>query len=661
MGTGILSIGVSGIRAAQYGLMVTEHNVVNASTPGYTRQSTMQATNMSVYTGAGAFGQGVNVVTVSRMYDRFLTGQVNSAQTQVSYLDTMHKQLSQIDNMLADSKAGLSPALQSFFSGVQQVAANPSLIEGRQAMLTTSESLIGQFKNMDTRLTEMGAEIEGRITDTVEMINGFAEQIAHVNQRIMVAESGYGQPANDLRDQRDQMIAELNKLISVEAVTDSQGNFSVFIGSGQQLVVGGTSSELVAAPSRADSGRLALSIATAGTPIELPEKLITGGELGGLIEFRSKSLDSAKNELGRIAVSLSLTFNAQHSLGQNMLGQIEGDAGFIGNFFSVPDPRILTNSENQGSGSMSATFTAAQHNGNFYTDLTGSDYQLTFGAGGAYSIMRLSDKEVVSTGTGPGTATFDGIELAITATGDNGDRFLIKPTDEAARNIAMNATLASDPRLINAAAPMRTVPNQANSGAMTISQGEVSTGYSTVGLPLTLTVTAGNLSGLPGDWEVIYANGVTQTGTGGTIPLTNGAATLSKIIYQGMSFSVAGAPADGDSFTIERNAGGVQDGRNAVLLGKLQTATTMVGGQATFQSVYSSLVSANGVKTRSAKLGLESQEAVLKQATANRDAFSAVNLDEEAANLLKFQQAYQASAKSLQVGSQLFDTLLSIF
>lgn len=661
MGTGILSIGVSGIRAAQYGLMVTEHNVVNASTPGYTRQSTMQATNMSVYTGAGAFGQGVNVVTVSRMYDRFLTGQVNSAQTQVSYLDTMYKQLSQIDNMLADSKAGLSPALQSFFSGVQQVAANPSLIEGRQAMLTTSESLIGQFKNMDARLTEMGAEIEGRITDTVAMINGFAEQIAHVNQRIMVAESGYGQPANDLRDQRDQMIAELNKLIRVEAATDSQGNFSVFIGSGQQLVVGGTSSELVAAASRADSGRLAVSIATAGTPIELPEKLITGGDLGGLIEFRSKSLDSAKNELGRIAVSLSLTFNAQHALGQNMLGQIEGDAGFIGDFFSVPDPRILTNSENSGSGSMSATFAAAQHNGNFYTDLTGSDYQLTFAAGGAYSIMRLSDRQVVGTGTGPGTAAFDGIELAITANGDAGDRFLIKPADEAARNIAMNATLASDPRLINAAAPMRTLPNQANAGAMTISQGEVSTGYSTVGLPLTLTVTAGNLSGLPGDWEVIYANGVTQTGTGGTIPLTNGAATLSKIVYQGMSFNVAGTPADGDSFTIERNAGGVQDGRNAVLLGKLQTATTMVGGQATFQSVYSSLVSANGVKTRSAKLGLESQEAVLKQATANRDAFSAVNLDEEAANLLKFQQAYQASAKSLQVGSQLFDTLLSIF
>ena len=190
MGTGILSIGVSGIRAAQYGLMVTEHNVVNASTPGYTRQSTMQATNMSVYTGAGAFGQGVNVVTVSRMYDRFLTGQVNSAQTQVSYLDTMYKQLSQIDNMLADSKAGLSPALQSFFSGVQQVASNPSLIEGRQAMLTTAESLIGQFKNMDARLTEMSAEIEGRITDTVDLINSYAAQIAQVNQRIRVAESG---------------------------------------------------------------------------------------------------------------------------------------------------------------------------------------------------------------------------------------------------------------------------------------------------------------------------------------------------------------------------------------------------------------------------------------------------------------------------------------
>lgn len=666
MSTGIISIAVSGIRAAQSGLLVTENNVVNASTAGYSRQRTVQATNSSIYTGSGSFGQGVSVVTVQRLYDRFLTGQVNSAQTQVSYLDTLYGQLSKVDSMLADNTAGLSPTLQDFFSGVQQVASNPSSTESRQAMITSAQTLVSRFQSLSTTLDEISAEVEGRIADTVDLINTYASQIAEVNKQIVVAESGYGQPANGLRDQRDNLVAELNKLIKVSTSTNSDGSTSVFIGNGQQLVSGGRAMELTASPSKADSSRLAIGLVTAGGTVEIPEKLIVGGELGGLLTFRSDSLDGVKNELGRIAISLSLTFNAQYGLGQDLLGNIEGDSGFVSDFFSVPQPTVLFNSGNTGSGSLSASFaalsgpSAPDYDGGYSTDLTTSNYEVSFSAGGSYTITRLNDKQVVASGTGTGAVTFDGVTIDISAVGAAGDKFTIKPTSEAAANIGVDTRIVYDPRLINAGAPVRATPAVANTGAMTLGQGVVGEGYSTASLPLTLTATASDLNGVPGTWTVVYSDGNTATGSG-DIPLASGTATLAKIVFSEMSFTVNGTPANGDQFTIERNADGVQDGRNAVLLGKLQTSNTMAGGTASFQTTYARMVSENGIKTRAAQVALEAQETTLSQAEANRDAYSGVNLDEEAANLLKYQQAYQASAKALQIGTELFNTILGIF
>lgn len=666
MSTGIISISVSGIRAAQQALMVTSHNVTNASTDGYSRQRTIQATNIAINTGTGSIGQGTHVVTVERMYDKYLSGQVNSAQTQVSYLDSLYTQLSQIDSMLADADAGLSPALQGFFSGVQQVASNPSLLEGRQVMITSAQTLVSRFQNLDTRLSELASEVDGRIVDTVDQINTYATQIADINKRIVTAQAGTGQPANDLLDQRDQMIAELNKYIKVSTTSNSDGGYNVFIGNGQQLVIGGRAMEMTATPSRSDPGKVAVGLMTQGGAIELPEKLIVGGELGGLLEFRAKSLDTVNNELGRIATSLALTFNAQYSLGQDLLGNIEGDTGFVGDFFSIPNPRILSNTSNTGSGSLSADFatptgpSAPDYSGSHYTNLTNSDYQVAFGAGGTYTVTRLTDKTVVASGTGTGSVTFDGVNLNIAAVGADGDKFTLKPVAEAARNIDIDNRIANDPRLINAAAPIRATQAATNTGSMKISQGIVGSGYSVAGLPATLTASATNLSGVPGTWTAVYSDGSTASGTG-NVALTSGSATLSTIAFAGMSFSVSGTPSAGDSFTIERNGSGVQDGRNAVLLGKLQTNNTMAGGTATFQSVYARLVSENGIRTRSAQVQLDAQEAMLAQAQSTRDAYSAVNLDEEAANLLKFQQAYQASAKALEIGNKLFDAILGIF
>lgn len=691
MGTGLLSIGVTGIRAAQVALLTTEHNIVNAHTPGYTRQSAVLATNISVNTGAGAIGQGVHVTTVKREYNSFLEKQVNSAQTQVSFLQTQYNQLSQIDLMLADPEAGLSPALQEFFSGVQQVASNPSSLPARQSMLTTSQTLVNRFSNLESRLTEIHEQLNGRIQSAVSDINAYAYQIADLNQRIVLSQASYGHPANDLLDQRDNLMSEINKMIKVSTTIDSNGAANVFIGNGQQLVVGGNVTELRSTTSSVDPTRTVVAIKTASGSQEMPESFIVGGELGGLINFRSQSLDAAKNELGRVAVSLSLTFNAQYGLGQDLIGRVDGEAGFEAEFFMVPDPKVSKSVHNWGTGTVTdAKFLPPEapsppaYSGSHYTKLQPNDYQLTFDGGMNYTIRRLPDNQTVATGNSSGPVEFDGISIDVNPTGSiAGDRFLISPFAEAARNITANERILADPRMVNAGAPVRTIPNSANSGSMVLGQGVIAREFlpsglpapvtnSLTNLPLTVTATATDLNlsyGGTGNWTAVYSNDplndpahVFASGAGAApIALSDPVrGTLVGFNIDNTYYKVDGRPNAGDTFTIERSVGAVQDGRNALLFAKLQTANTTAGGTATYQTSYARLVADNGIRTREAKVRLESQEAVLKQAQNGRDALSAVNLDEEAANLMKYQQAYQAAAKVLQIGGTLFDTIISI-
>jgi flagellar hook-associated protein 1 len=673
MMTGIYSIGISGLAAAQLGLLATEHNVVNANTPGYSRQRTVQNTNTSINTGAGSIGQGVRVTTIERMYDRFLTGQVKSADAKVSELDAFYGQIKQIDDMLADPNAGLSPALQDFFSGVQSVAASPSSLPARQSMISSAETLATRFHMIDDRLTELAGQVNGRITDAVSQANSYATQIANVNQQIVVSESGYGQPANDLLDFRDNLIGELNKLISVTTTTNTDGSYNVFIGTGQQLVVGSNVMELTATASSADSSKIVLGLKTPGGNQEIPESLITGGQLGGLVSFRNQSLDSVTNKLGLVATSLAVTFNAQHALGQDLRGNIAGDIGFVGELFTLSAPLVSASSKNTGLGAMSAVLqppvapTSPDFSGNFYTDLTSSNYQVQFGAAGSYSITRVDDKQIVAAGSGAGAVSFDGVTLTISAVGNSGDKFLVKPVNEGGRNIDIDERITADPRLIAAAAPMRVTQSLINAGTMSLSQGVVGVGYDVSGLPLTLTAAAATapatgvaLSGIPAAWTAVYSNGTSVSGVGGEINLTSGTETLATISFAGMSFGVKGSPAFGDQFSLQRNTGGVEDGRNAILFAKLQTQNTVAGGKASFQSAYAGVVADNAIRTRESKIQLEAQTVLLSQAQSARDSLSGVNLDEEAANMLKFQQAYQASSKILQIGNTLFDTILSL-
>ncbi|MDP2795687.1 MAG: flagellar hook-associated protein FlgK [Sulfurisoma sp.] len=751
MGSGILNIGVTGLNAAQAGVLTTSHNIANASTKGFSRQQIVQTTNAPMFTGAGFIGQGTNVETIQRVYDKFLSGQVLSAQTGAAEMDSYLAEIKQIDHLLADPDAGLSPAMADFFKGVQDVAANPQSISARQAMLSSSQALVGRFQSIDQRLREIRDGINGQITGEVSLINSYAQQIASVNQRIIAAEaSGPGQPANDLLDQRDQLIADLNKEIRVTTLQQSDGSYSVFIGNGQALVAGTLSYSMQAAAAPADPERTIVALRSPnGSTVNMPESLLSGGKLGGLIAFRSESLDLAQNSLGRIAIGLAQNFNDIHRLGQNLSG------GLGGAFFNVPTPvvnagsanasqatllsaqiinsdyRISYNggtstydvvrlSDNSAAGAFAAaafpitvdgvkislasgaavagdTFLVrpassvgsrviaeSDNTGTAVLDsagsniqaLTTSDYQLAVTAVDAvpnytFALTRLSDRQTwTGSGTGATAALAAQAALADLATkqqvgfqlGFSGtvpslnDSFVIQPTRGGAGNISVAVT---DPSGIAAALPMRTAAASGNTGTAAIDAGSVEDrSYLPLTAPITLT----------------FNSTTNQFAVSGAVPVVsniayNPATASSKTIsFNGLSFTISGTPQNNDSFTLSSNSGGVSDNRTMQLLGNLQNLSTLAGtpgsttsgASASYQSAYSQIVSQVGNKTREVEVTGKAQQTQADQAQSAVDQISGVNLDEEAADLLRFQQAYQASAKLIDTAGKLFDEILAL-
>ena len=484
------------------------------------------------------------------MYSEFLGAQVRSAQTTKSGLDSYYSQIKQIDNMLADPASGLSPALQDFFSGVQELSSNPASIPARQAALSSAESLASRFQSMAGRFQEMEQGINSQITSSVGVINSYATQIAQLNDAIGRTQGATGQPANDLIDQRDQLILDLNKEIKTTVVKQGDGDYNVFIGNGQPLVVGVTASSLTTIASPTNPQKIEVAYPTPSGTVIVGGASLAGGKLGGLLAFRSQTLEPTQAALDTLAIGIATTFNAQHRLGQDLNGNAGGD------FFTVPSAAV-----------------------------------------GA-----------------------SGFAVAIT-----------------------------DPRLIAAAAPIRTAAASTNTGAAAISAGSVNAPPPpNVNLtqPVTITFTSATTFDVSG----------TGTGNPTGVTYTPGA----TLTYNGWSTTISGTPITGDSFSIAANTGGVGDSRNALLLGALQTANIMNGGTTTYQGAYSQIVTQIGNKTRELDATSSAAGKLLLEATLSLQTESGVNLDEEATNLLRYQQAYQAAGKVMQIASQMFDVLLSL-
>ena len=668
MGSGIFSIGTSALQTAQFGLATAMHNIANANTAGYNRQRIIQVPNSALLTGSGYVGQGTHTSTIERIYSSYLTKQVNAAQTTVSGLETYSRMLGELNNLLMDDDAGLASALNGFFSGVQQVSADPSSTAARQVMVSSAEALVGRFQMLQGQIDAQSREINDQVQSNVNSINAYAKEIATLNNQIIAAESSNNQKPNDLYDQRDLLVAELNKLVSVQTTTNSSGSFNVFFGNGQPLVIGTQSMKLAAVPSSADASRLTVGVVNPTGTQELPESLIIGGSLGGILQYRSETLDKMSSQMGQIATSLALTFNAQHALGQDLLGNIGGDVNFVADFFTLGTPTVSANLLNPpGTADVSASFSPPSYSadGTFYTDLTASDYRLDFD-GTNLTLMRLSDNVSWSSTSVAGLNAAmasspqgsQGFTIAAAGTFIAGSSYLIQPTKNAAQDIGVNSQISLDVRQIAVAAPVRASASSSNGGSAAISMGSVESGYSApaAGSPVTLAYSGGDLTGFSSYPVTVTVNGVSTDYLSGPVPYTSGA----SYSFSGMSFTISGTPQNGDTFIVEKNVNGVSDNRNAQLLAQLQTGKTMAGNMASYGTSYSQLVGSAGSTGSEVNTILAAQTALLANVQSARDSVSAVNLDEEAAKLIEYQQAYQAAAKMMEIASSLFESILAI-
>ena len=652
---GVMAVSVSALSAAQVGLQTTGHNIANANTPGFSRQEAVLASRVPQYTGAGFIGQGVNVETVKRAYSQFLSGQVLSEQSQAAMLSTYHAQIQQIDNVIADPTAGISPAIQDFFSSVNNVASSPESTPARQAMLNSAGALTSRFQSLGQRFNDVNNTVQSQISNSVSLVNSYAHQIAALNQNIVMLEASSNQPPNDLLDQRDQLIAQLNTEIKTTVVKQNDGAFNIFIGNGQSLVVGATAFTLSMAQSPIDPSRQDIVYNNQdGSKTTLQQSSLQGGNMGGFLNFRDTTLAQAQNSLGRVAMGLAGVLNQQHQLGQDLNGDLGED------FFVQPQPAVYGNTQNKGDG----VVTARVSNPADYANLTGDDYTLRYDGGTKYTLIRLSDRKETVFADGLPEKSIDGLTLSTTEGAKPGDTYLIRPTVNGARDITVGVT---DPAKIAAATPIRGITSLDNKGSGKISAVSVNTpSIPHTPDPLHPLVDQHLKSPVTIKFTSATTYDVLDEKSGETLAAGHPYVAGKDISFNGWTTQITGDPASGDTFRVEQNLNATADSSNALIMANMQTQNTLGapegGGPATmtFQGAYAQWVSEVGNKTRELQVTSAAQTAMAEQTVATQQGFSGVNLDEEAANLMRYQRAYQAAGKALQIANSMFDTILEI-
>ncbi|MDE7798590.1 flagellar hook-associated protein FlgK [Enterobacter hormaechei] len=435
----LINSAMSGLSAAQSALNTVSNNISSYNVAGYTRQTTILGASNSTLTGGGWVGNGVYVSGVQREYDAFITNQLRAAQNQSSGLTTRYQQMSKIDDVLSDTTNSLSANLQDFFKSLQTLVSNAEDPAARQTVLGKADGLVNQFKTNDQYLRDQDAQVNTAISTSVDQINNYAKQIANLNDQISrLTGVGAGASPNELLDQRDQLVSELNKIVGVDVTVQDSGTYNISIANGYTLVQGSNASQLAAVKSSADPARTTIAyVDTAAGNVEISEKQITTGSLGGLLTFRSQDLDQARNTLNQMALAFADAMNTQHQAGFDA----NGDAG--GKLFDFGSPAVLSNGKNTGSASVTATMTDS-------TKVQATNYKVEYN-GTDWTITRLSDNtSFTAKPDASGNLSFDGLNVKISGSADNKDSFIVKPVNDVIVN--MDVAISDESKLAMASA-----------------------------------------------------------------------------------------------------------------------------------------------------------------------------------------------------------------
>lgn len=428
----LINNAMSGLSAAQAALNTASNNISSYNVAGYTRQTTIMAQANSTLGAGGWVGNGVYVSGVQREYDSFITNQLRAAQNQSSGLTTRYEQMSKIDNLLSSKTSSISTSMQDFFTSLQTLVSNAEDPAARQALIGKADGLVNQFKTTDQYLRDQDKQVNTAIKASVDQINNYSKQIASLNDQISrMTGVGAGASPNDLLDQRDQLVSELNQIVGVEVSVQDGGTYNLTMANGYSLVQGSNARQLAAVPSSDDPNRTTVAYVdgVAGA-VEIPEKLLNTGSLGGLLTFRSQELDQTRNTLGQLALAFASAFNAQHKEGFDANG-VEGE-----NFFDIGSPSVLSNKNNIGKAKLSAEV-------NDSSKVQATDYKVVF-SGGKWQVTRLADNTTFEAKPGSdGKLDIDGLKVTVTndPTGpQENDSFVLKPVENVIVDMKVKVT-----------------------------------------------------------------------------------------------------------------------------------------------------------------------------------------------------------------------------
>ncbi|MFA7496252.1 MAG: flagellar hook-associated protein FlgK [Acidithiobacillus sp.] len=664
--SGIVNTALTGLQAAQDALQITGNNIANVNTPGYSQENVVQSNAIPTFIGGQYYGNGTQIASVQRSYSSFLQGQVWTATASASGQATLSSSLQQVLGVL--SSGSVSTQVSQFFSGVAQVAASPSDLPARQSMLSNAQNLSATFQSLGQQLASIGTGINQQIGQSVTQINSLTQQIAQINGQIASTQGNGNSVPNDLLDQRDQLVTQLNSQVGVQMLKQSNGQTNIYLSNGQVLVAGTQAFALQTQPSAYDQQTSDVAYASNGADIT---NNITGGTLGGLLQFRSQSLNPAENGLGQLADGIAGALNAQQSQGLNLNGT-SGTA-----IFSTGAVQIFGNQANVGSGSIAISGRITNAGA-----LTASDYMLTNTGGGNWTLTDRGSGQVVSTTSGTisggvTTLNFGSSGFSVSVSGAvSGNSFLVEPTRLGASGMQ---TILTNPSGIAAASPYVSSTGAMTSGGlvntnlgnMTLSAGGyvasgssggvVVSGLSSFPTALQVTITNGGSGGAAVGYQISSGSGGTGILASGTAVLGGSGSTI-DIAYPSppggywqvnLSGSLA---ASGDAFTL--SPGGAGSNGNAQAMTALATSHVMANNTTTFNGSAAQLITQVASQAGQAQNSAQAQATVLQQAQASQQSVSGVNLDQEAANLILYQQAYQAAAKAISVGNTLFTSLI---
>jgi flagellar hook-associated protein 1 FlgK len=648
-------------------MQTTGHNIANAQTPGYSRQTVQLATSGGQSTGAGFFGKGVDVVTVKRASDSFLNTQAQAASSLSSMDEARSSNLQQLEAVFPPGDSGVGAAVGSFMNSYVDLANSPADSSARQVILSDAAEVADRFATAGASLDRLQSGVTSDLRSSVSEVNQLAGKVAKLNGDI-AALQGSSQSPNDLLDQRDQMVKQIGNLIKVQTITANDGTMGVFIAGGQRLVLGAEAQSLAVTPDPANPGRSTISISDSGITHPLDGDLLVGGSISGLLKYQNEDLVAARNQLGQMAASVSARVNQIQGYGVD-LGSPSGPGNPV---FATGAPIAIPNTHN----ARDASAAFASQVSMTITDgaqLKASDYALATDPAnaGSYVVTRLADG--VKFSMAPNGADFqytrlsdnaamgdsmDGFKLAFTgAAPAAGDTFELQPVGRAA--VSMKRVL-DNPLGIAAAAPETAVMGKGNKGTATVS-----------GLSVVDTVNDPNINAAITFSSATGAFNYTLTDAGGNVTGSGSAQWTAgePIKLNGFELDLNGVPADGDTISVTKTAHPESNNGNALAMVALRDETfvgrdkqidgSLAEGE-TGTDAYASVLANVGVRVQSAKTSATISQATSAQADSTVASKSGVNLDEEAGRLIQFQQGYQAAAKVLQVAQAIFDTLLQL-